>query len=315
MSEFSAIELKALEHKTILITGANGFIGRHLVARLSKIVGVKLLLLSRELQLSSKINAIWFCGNLSQLSAEYWAGFNISQIDYVFHLGGFIPKKSSDANTIQNAVDDNILGTQKLLQSLPGKLIKIIFSSTVDVYSASQGETPLSENSETIPATLYGSSKLFCEKLIAIWAREHDCSYAILRYGHIYGPGEEKYAKLIPIIIRNLLANQPPSIQGDGSSLRDYLYVADAIEATIRASILEKSIGPVNIVKGSSKTLKEIVSTLQCILQSDQQINFMLNLPNGNSLRFDNTLMVNLLGNWEKSSLMQGLTAEVKAFK
>lgn len=307
--------MNKLDGKVILVTGAHGFIGAHLAAILSKIAGVKLLLLSRQARQSSQKNVVWLRAELGQLTPEYWRSNDIRHIDYVFHLGAFIPKIAADANRINQAIDDNILGTRALLESLPEKIEKLIYSSTVDVYEQLENGNILSESSNAVPSTLYGASKLFCESLISAWAKENGCKYAILRYGHIYGPGEEQYGKLIPIVIRNLIANQAPVIYGDGSALRDYLYVGDAVEATLRAALTEGNVDPLNVVRGESVSLKEVVQLLVSLVGSNKEIEFLLNKPNGNSLRFDNRLMTKLLGNWSKTSLAEGLAAEVDAFR
>lgn len=307
--------MNKLEGKVILVTGAQGFIGAHLVARLSKIAGGKLLLLSRQARQSTQQNVVWLKGGLGKLTSEYWRSYGISHIDYVFHLGAFTPKKLSEANRINQVIEDNILGTRALLESLPGKIEKLIFSSTLDVYAQSENGEILTESSKVDPSALYGASKLFCESLISVWAKESGCKYAILRYGHIYGPGEEQYGKLIPIVIRNLLANQAPVIYGDGSALRDYLYVGDAVEATLRAALAEGNVGPLNVVRGESVSLKEVVQLLVRLVGNNKETEFLLDKPNGNSLRFDNSLMTKSLGSWSKTSLEEGLASEVDAFR
>jgi UDP-glucose 4-epimerase len=304
-----------LEGRVILVTGANGFIGTHLVERLSTVAEVKLLLLSRQDRQSTQANLVWIKGELGQLTPGYWRAMGISHIDYVFHLGAFTPKISSEANRIDRVVDDNILGTRALLQSLPGRPEKLVFSSTLDVYEHLNNGEVLTESSKVCPSTLYGASKLFCESLVSAWATESGCDRAILRYGHIYGPGEEQYGKLIPVVVRNLLANQAPVVYGDGSALRDYLYVGDAVEATIRAALAEGNIEPINVVRGESITLKEIVQLLIRLVGNDLCINFLSDKPNGNSLQFDNALMLKSLGHWSMTSLAEGLAAEVDAFR
>ena len=307
--------MNKLEGKVILVTGAGGFIGSHLVERLSKFAGVKLFLHERQARQSTHPDVVWLQGELGLLTPEYWRSQNISHLDYVFHLGAFTPKTPAEANRIDQVVDDNIMGTRALLRSLPSRLEKLVFSSTLDVYAQPENDEVLTESSLVAPSALYGASKLFCESLISAWAKESVCDYAILRYGHIYGPGEEQYGKLIPVVIRKLLVNQPPVIHGDGSALRDYIYVGDAVEATIRAALVEGNVGPLNIVCGKSLTLKEIVHLLIRLTGSDKEIELLLDKPNGISLRFDNGLMTKLLGNWSMTSLEEGLTAEVDAFR
>lgn len=307
--------MNKLEGKVILVTGANGFIGAHLVSRLIKIAGVRLLLLSRQNKQSTQQNVVWLQEELQRLTPEYWRLHDIGHIDYIFHLGAFIPKIASEANLIERVVDDNISGTRALLQSLPGTPKRLIFSSTVDVYAEPKDGEVLTEGSPVKPSALYGSSKIFCEHLISAWSKERCCDYAILRYGHIYGPGEEEYRKLIPVAIRSLLANQAPIIYGDGSTLRDYLYVGDAVEATLRAGLVEGCVGPVNIVRGESVSLKEIVQLLIRLVGNKNETEFLQDKPNGNSLRFDNDLMSKLLGNWSMTSLEEGLATEVDALR
>lgn len=304
-----------LENKVVLVTGAGGFIGPHLVDRLSKVPGVKLLLLSRQDRQSTQQDVVWLKGRLEQLNSEYWLSHDIRHIDYVFHLGAFTPKTSAEANRIDRVIDDNISGTRVLIQNLPGRPDRFVFSSTIDVYAQPENGEELTESSRVAPSALYGASKLFCENLVSAWAKERGCNYSILRYGHIYGPGEEQYGKLIPVVIRNLLANQAPVIYGEGSALRDYLYVGDVVEATIRAALVEGNIDTINIVRGESVTLKEIVQLLIRLVGSNIRIKFLLDKPNGTSLRFDSGRMTKLLGNWPMTALEEGLAAEVGAFK
>lgn len=305
--------MNQLIEKVILVTGANGFIGAHLVKRLSELTDAKVLLLSRRRQ-QSRGNLVCVQRELGQLSKKYWCDMGAPKIDYVFHLGAFTPKIPSEANRMEQIVGDNIVGTLALLQSLPVKPEKLVFASTLDVYGQPNDEV-LTESSNVAPSTLYGESKLFCEGLVSAWGKEEGCDYAILRYGHIYGPGEDKYGKLIPTVIRSLLANRAPTVYGDGSVLRDYLYVGDAVEATLRAALAPGIIGPINVVRGESVALRDIVQLLIRFVGSDLHINFLTEKPNGTSLRFDNDLMIKSLGQWSMTGLEEGLAAEVEAFR
>src|SRR6202035_2606128 len=124
-------------------------------------------------------------------------------------------------------------------------------------------EGAISEATALGPTTLYAASKLYCEQLVRSHAKANAYSCAVLRYGHIYGPGEAAYEKAIPAFIRGLLAGNTPSLLGDGSALRDFLYVGDAVEATLRAAdCSDRIVGPINVVRGASVSILEIVRVL-----------------------------------------------------
>lgn len=306
-----------LESRTILVTGGTGFIGSRLVARLRSMPGVRLIVLSRRggpLTTQGEVEAI--ATPLEEVSAETWSAAHVKRIDLVFHLGGFIPKDPAQADAVADVFAGNLEGTRRLLEALPGTVQGIVFSSTVDVYRPpAQGEV-LSEDSALGPRTLYGASKLFCEHLIEVHARENGWDCMIVRYGHIYGPGEEAYAKLIPQTIRQLRRSESPTVYGDGSAERDYLYVDDAVEATIRAATVSAAkASVVNVVRGQSVPVSQVVEQLAEIVEPGQKVRYLADKPAGHSLRFDNTRMRSLLGEWEFVSFADGLRLEAEQFR
>lgn len=219
----------------ILVTGAGGFIGRHLLGRLNKKFGE-----SSVIVLSSKR----FQENRCIPSENY--GFDSSylmdngceDVEAVIHAGSFTPKKHSDADDIEKA-SENIRSTQRLLSAkLPG-LRKFIFCSSADVYGNAGGT--VCEESDTVPLTMYGWSKLYCEKMAASCYRDTGVACQILRIGHVYGEGEEAYRKAIPVMVRNALQNREIQIYGDGSAVRTFIYAGDVAEAVIRSMELQDS--------------------------------------------------------------------------
>lgn len=308
--------MNRLSGKNILITGATGFIGKHLVRRLLEIPEVQLILISRKLHTHPCERVKWIQTSLDQLTLSTWQTAGVEKIDFVFHLGAFIPKNFDDANNIESICRDNLWGTRRLLESLHSPPAKVVFSSTIDVYNRLPEGHILSEVSSINPSDLYGASKIFCEQLIKNYARIHNIGYAILRYGHIYGPGEEAYTKLIPQTIRVLLREESPVIYGDGSALRDFLNVEDVVEATLRSAVLDqKEIGPINIVSGKSKSIQDVVNLLVQITEFPGEIRFMPEKSAGYSLRFDNCKMREVLGAWGFVPLEEGLKREVDYFR
>ena len=273
-------------------------------------------MLSRNPPSDSRDGETWVTVALDRLTPKTWQDEGVEEIDVVFHLGAFIPKTSSSGDMVDHIYQSNLLGTRALLESLRDIPKKIIFASTVDVYAQPPDGHVLTEGSPLSPPTLYGASKLFCEHLVQAFARQHGCGYAILRYGHIYGPGEEAYSKLIPVAIQALLRNESPIVYGDGSVQRDLLFVEDAVEATLRAAAAEiEKIDPVNIVSGKSRRVRQIVEILTTLCQHTQQTTYLLDKPAGRSLKFSCDRMTELFGSWDMIPLQEGLRQEVAYFR
>ena len=307
--------MNLLSGKTVLVTGATGFIGSHLLKRLQKVSNVKLIALSRNSIVNEDENIKWVCSSLDLLTTDFWEKAGVDNIDIVFHLGAFTPKLGADSNLVDKIYRDNLKGTRSLLDSLPVVPVRIVFASTLDVYSLT-GNISINEDSPLGAESLYGASKLFCEKLVKVYANMYETNYSILRYGHIFGPGEEAYRKLIPEMIRKLINNEAPVLFGKGSAERDFLYVEDAVEATLRAAISNiREVGPVNIVRGESITISEIANMLIGITGFSEKSIYLKDKPNGYSLRFDNRLMHELLGQWSFVPLYEGLIREVGHFR
>lgn len=299
--------------KTVAVTGCTGFIGKYLVHALRQIPNLTLILLSRSDIAEPQADTTWIYGALEDMTSETWSNAGIDKIDVVFHLGGFTPKTGADANNIDNSFQANILGTRCLLESLPKSTGRIVFSSTLDVYAVANKDDVITEETQVQPPSIYGASKLLGEHLTRLYAEHHGMCSSILRLGHIYGPGEEHYNKLIPVVIRQVLSGEHPVIYGDGNELRDFLYVDDAVEAIIRAaSAPEEHIGPINIVSGASVSVVQVVEKISKLSGYTGDIEYRMKTTKGRSYRFDPSLMQKNLGFWPLVSLEDGLLLEIK---
>jgi UDP-glucose 4-epimerase len=308
--------MSLLEGKVVLLTGASGFIGSHLARYLYGIKNIKLVFMSRKPLPQAYGNAVFIEESLELLSKKTWENSGVDKIDYIFHLAGFAPKKAGDADLAEQIYTCNLLGTRALLNSLPNMPERIVFSSTLDVYAALDGDQRISECSHLGDSNLYGISKLFCEKYIASFSQKNGIDYAILRYGHIYGPGEDEYIKLIPQTILSLLNNKMPMVYGDGSALRDFIFVQDAVIATIRAMESQTgNVGPINIVSGSSVSVRDIIKILMTIAGRSDSLCEYVEGSKQKSFIFDDSKMRTELGDWPKVSLFDGLKMEYETMK
>lgn len=183
----------------------------------------------------------------------------IEGAEVLIHAGAFTPKSSTDANQIANCTS-NITFTKKLLDLPWRNLKKIVFLSTLDVYANVDG--PISENTPTVPISLYGLSKLYCERMVTLHANEKGIVGQLMRIGHVYGPGEEKYAKVIPKTIQNIVDGKDVELWGEGRELRSFIYIDDVVAAIVKAVVLQEEPGVINVVGGNAIAIRDLIKTL-----------------------------------------------------
>ena len=126
--------------------------------------------------------------------------------------------------------------------------------------------------------------------MIAAWTNDRNIDYQILRIGHVYGPGEESYEKVIPtVVMRRLINNENLALYGEGSESRTFIYITDVIRSIINAMELEENIGPVNIVGNEGITVKDLLHLLLKISNKNVLLEQKAIAYTPKSLLFDNT--------------------------
>jgi UDP-glucose 4-epimerase len=248
---------------------------------------------------------------LEQLTHSRLVEAGVGRVDVLAHVAGFIPKRRAEANDAERAIRDNVQATHQLLESLPEAPGRVLFTSTIDLYSRPVS-LPLLEESAIRPTDLYGASKLMCEAMVTAWAQAHETAATALRVGHLYGPGEAGYQKLVPLTIAQLLGGRRPVVYGDGSALVDLLHVDDCAEAIVRIGMAELPLPPViNIVGAPSVTVREVVELLIEITRSSVDIEYKPDLPQAAHFSADVSLLDRIAGAWEHIPLPAGLASEV----
>jgi nucleoside-diphosphate-sugar epimerase len=290
--------------KTVLVTGGTGFIGHHLLQYLKTLSQYEVIAFS-----SKEISGIKTILHQNYtFDKSIFEENGLSKIDVVIHAGAFAPKTSNEANNVKLS-NSNIFNTQHLLNNLPS-VNKFIFLSTLDVYKQTD---IITEQSMTEPVSLYGWSKLYCEHMIENWGKEQNVSVQVLRIGHIYGSGEEKYQKLIPVTIRKCLANENPVIFSDGKEKRAFLHVSDCVKAIVKAIDLTENVGVINIVSEESLSVYEIVSIITNAVDKSLTIEIKNNVGNLRSLVFDASKMKQYLHTPEVF-FRNGIEEEIEKF-
>lgn len=286
----------------ILVTGTSGFIGKHLLKGLIGKYGKNNILAFTSTPTN---DCTYLLHNNYNFDIDYINNSGFGEIEIIIHAGAYIPKKSNQSNDFELCTS-NIFNTHEIINSYLPKLKQFIFLSTVDVYANIE---PIIESSPTIPISLYGNSKLYCEKMIHSWADSKNISNIILRIGHVYGPGEEKYQKLIPLIMRQIIDGKPIHMYGEGKELRTFIFISDVVDAIIKSIELESTNDVFNIVGSEQTSVKELIYEIIKISNQQVEVNEVKSDSMPRNLVFDNQKMKDFL-HTPKVSLSEGLQIE-----
>jgi len=236
--------------KNVFVTGATGILGSWLVKNLLK-EKVNITILKRdhvpnsELELSGsikKVNVVH--GSLD----DYWTverALNEYEIDTCFHLAAQAIVQTANRSPLPT-FEANIRGTWNLLEALRNsKLIKRVVVASSDKAYGDQEDLPYKEDkSPLLGLNPYDASKSCCDLLSQSYARTYKLPIGIARCGNIYGGGDFNFNRLIPGTIKSILNNEQIIIRSDGTYVRDYFYVEDAVDAfiTLAKSLDQKKI-------------------------------------------------------------------------
>jgi len=297
-----------LDGKTILITGGTGFIGSNIVKKLKENENVTLIVLSRNKHVKETSNLEYIKCNLLYEKSLVAMQNNIQDVDYVLHMAAMIPKISFQSELEEN-VKQNFLATLNLLKYLPANIKGFIYSSTIDVYGEPR-YNPIDESHPTNPLTYYAASKLAAEKYLNIFLNRKHIPLTILRYSQVYGPGEPKI-KAIPVFIDKVIKGERPILYGDGSDIRDYVYVDDVVNATILA--LTKNVGGTfNIGCGKGYSVKEVLDLIIRISGKDIKPIYKPRAKKASSSIYNITLAKEKLGYLPSSTIKDGLKKQIE---
>jgi len=253
---------------TFLVTGGAGFIGSHtaeeLVRRGEKVRVLDNFSTGKQENLSPFQSFIELVeGDIRELETCRRA---LRGVDFVFHLAALTSVPGSISDPLLNH-EININGTANLLlASSEAKVKRLVFASSAAVYGDSRA-LPLREGTEGAPLSPYALSKLVGEKYCQLFYQLFGLETVCLRYFNVFGPRQDPfsaYASVIPLFINTILSEERPQIFGDGEQSRDFVFVADAVEANLGAiEAPEEALGGVfNIGSGERTTINSLVSEI-----------------------------------------------------
>jgi UDP-glucose 4-epimerase len=221
----------------VLVTGGAGFIGSHvtdaLLARGDEVAVLDDLSSGRAGRLDPQVT-------LHKLSmtdaAALTSVVTAFQPELICHLAAQIDVRASVDAPAEDA-QVNILGTVNLLESARAAGARILFASSGGALYGRDAPIPSLEDVLPLPESPYGIAKYCAEEYIGLYNRLHGTRHSVLRLANVYGPRQDPAgdAGVITIFCATALAGEEPTIYGDGTQTRDYVYVGDAVHAFLAA--------------------------------------------------------------------------------
>jgi GDP-D-mannose 3',5'-epimerase len=306
-------------NKKILVTGAGGFIGGHLVNNLKK---------------NNKI----ICADIKPFQ-NWYQKFNdlenhvvdlknadtclkiTKNIDYIFNLACNMGGMGFIENNKAECMLSVLINTNLLNSAVINKVKKFFFSSSACVYASNKQTNfiePWLKESDAYPADPedgYGWEKLFSERMCRHFQEDFNIDVRIARYHNVYGPygtwegGREKAPAALARKFVEAKFKKLESIEiwGDGNQLRSFMYIDDCIYGT---NLLFKSnfSEPLNIGASTFVSINELVDILEKITELKLKRKYLLNSPKGVPARSSNNDLIKKKFNWEPSvKLIEGM--------
>ena len=254
---------------TALVTGVAGFVGSHLAERLLmddwRVKGVDCFTeayarsIKEQNLVAVKAHSQFSFEEVDLVTADLREV--ASGCDVVFHLAGQAGVRSSWGAEFEIYTERNILATQRLLEAVRGEgLHRLVYASSSSIYGDTMA-LPVTEDTLPLPVSPYGVSKLAAEYLCRLYCSNYGVPTVSVRYFTVYGP-RQRPDMAFHRLIRAILNDESFPLYGDGEQTRDFTFVSDAVEATVRAANAEPG-SVFNVGGGSRVTLSEVIAMIE----------------------------------------------------
>lgn len=255
--------MKSWKNKKVLVTGAGGFIGKHMVTELYKkgalvtaVYSKKNIVVEGRRGVRVLQGDIMENGFSTRIAENQEAIFHFAALD-----GGKIFKKNNAAEIYYK----NTNLTANILEAARKKKVKnILLMSSIEVYQAAKSN---SVNELTKLEYDFGShegyawSKISSELMARLYAGQYGMNIGVVRAGNIYGSGDDdglKKGRVIPVMFEKSLSNKDINLWGNGSQQRSFLYIDDFVESAINMIDRYPGVDPVNILSSEMIKIREL---------------------------------------------------------
>jgi UDP-glucose 4-epimerase len=248
----------------LLITGGAGFVGTNLIAHLVRCRGHDITVIDNE-SLGRRDYVAEF--GVHFIKGDILDGDTLrdamSGQDAVIHLAADTRVMDSIADP-QHNFRTNVLGTFNVLSAARVCGVKTIVNASTGGAILGEAEAPVHEEMAPRPISPYGASKLAAEGYVNAFSACYEMKGASLRFSNIYGPRSYHKGSVVAHFFKSILAGKPIIVYGDGSQVRDYLFVGDLAEG-IRRAVESGAQGIYQLGSNQPTTLNDLIETIRTV--------------------------------------------------
>lgn len=264
----------------ILLLGAAGFIGTNLTLELARNLDNEITLVDRSKAFFSPIIKTDL-KNVRIVEAEFTVDMDFDSVlknqEVVYHLVSTTVPATSNQYISQEMVSNVIFSANLFEACIRCGVKKVVFISSGGTVYGKEADCPLKEKTATNPISSYGVQKLTIEKLLYLYRYMYNLDYRIIRLANPYGPYQRPNGVLgaVTTFTYKALKGEEIMVYGDGSVVRDFIYIDDAIRAIMKIVEGEDKHRIFNLGCGYGTSIKHLLRTIEKVLETRLNISYI----------------------------------------
>lgn len=273
-----------------LILGAAGFIGTNLTARLLK-EQKKLVLFDREnvqyqtavLEAEKAGEVLFAEGSFAEYTKNDWLRqlSCLEEVETVYHLISTTCPTNSNDNMVME-MEENLISTIHFLDvCVSAGIPKVVFLSSGGTVYGKEHKGRCKEEDEASPITIYGLQKLSIEKALYLYRQMYGLDYRIVRLSNPYGPYQKPNGiqGAVTTFTWRAVCGEPIQVYGDGTVIRDYIYIDDAIDGILRIAGDGGNYRLYNLGSGRGYSLNEVIEVIAGVIGKRPEVRYQPGRP------------------------------------
>lgn len=264
----------------ILVLGAAGFIGTNLCQHLCEDKDNFVIAYDCSMPALERLKNTISTENIRYVDGHFEINDDYvtltRDVDVVYHLISTVVPGTCNQGIAEEFMSNTVVTVKLLDACVMNKVKKIVFLSSGGTVYGKITEVPIKEDTPLNPISSYGIQKLTIEKLLYLYHYLHKLDYRIVRLANPYGKYQNPNGVqgVVTTFVYKAINNEPVRLYGDGSVVRDYIYVEDAVKAITQIAAYEGEQKIFNVGTGVGYSVKEIITAIEQTLQLKMDIDY-----------------------------------------